>query len=135
MSDRFYTTVKVSGPNADAAAKSAMEAILEQPNRGHWGGSWVDGDDSYCGPEYVDHDSGQGVVIIATEVSRKFPTETFHLFVNGDYGAGVQGPVRVQNGAVTDGRTEECSYGGPYDTPESIAARAPFKEPVPNAVL
>jgi hypothetical protein len=136
MGDRFYTTVEVSGPNADAAAKSAMEAFIVHDSVER--GSWVDGDDPFAPCYYSKGDSGDGAIVIVTEVSRKSPEATFHLYVNGSCGEGVQGPVLIQNGSVTDGRTEECSDGGPYDTPtpEYITALAPFKEPVPkDAVL
>ncbi len=143
MSERFYTTVKVSGPNADAAAKSAMEAFIVHNGKnpvddgeGFVRGWWVDGDDPFAPCYYSTYDSGDGAIVIVTGVSRKSPEATFHLCVNGSFGEGVQGPVLIQNGSVTDGRTEECSYGGPYDTPEYITAMAPFKEPVPkDAVL
>jgi hypothetical protein len=136
MSDRLYTSIEVSGPDANAAAKFAMKAILDQPqDGGGWdphGGCWVDGDERFA-PCYFDHNSGQGAVNIITEVSRRFPTETFHLFIDGSCNEGVQGPVRIQNGSVTDGRTEEYACGEPYDSPRYIAATATFKEhPVPE---
>ena len=128
MSDHYHTSIKVSGHNAAAAAKAALEAmLLETEKDGH--GTWCSGIWCHDRNEFFStNDSGEAAIIIVTEVSRNFPEAIFHLFVNGSMAEGFQGPVRIQNANVIDGRTAECSYGGPYDTPEYFAAMAPFKE-------
>jgi hypothetical protein len=118
MSERFQTYLTVSGPDAAAAQEAAIDAIKNASTLdNHWGGCWVetkyfnDGIVKEESKYYFDHDSGQGAVIIVTEVSRRFPSETFHLRVDGSFGEGAQGTVEIQNGNVADRRSEAISYG------------------------
>lgn len=107
MSNRFYTTLHVSGPNAATAEKAAIEA-LKAIKEEEYRGCWIDKDlvemweqestaaekqaaleeiEAY-GPHYFDHDSGEGAVQTVAKLSRQFPTETFCLNVDGSYGEG-----------------------------------------------
>lgn len=109
MSDRFYTTFTVSGPDAATAEKAAIEALKQDEY-----GSWIEATDKYPAHFCTANDSGDVTIDAVATLSRQYPTEIFTLDVAGDYGAGVQGPVIINNGKVRDGRNESPAYGG-YD--------------------
>ncbi len=104
MSDRNYTSIKVSGPNAAVAEEAAKNFLRAD------GGWWERRD---C---FFDHNSGDTAITTIAQVSREFPTETFSLFVNGGMAEGRQGPVEITNGKVADGRSAQLAHAHP--TPE-----------------
>jgi hypothetical protein len=111
MSDRFYSTLKVSGPNTGAAEHAAIEA-LKAIDYETCRACWVPADEE-MGPCFFDHDSGQSAVFALIDVAKKFPTEKFVLSVVGGYGEGFQGPFTIADGGATliDGRSEEIASG------------------------
>jgi len=112
MSDRNFTTIETTGPNAAAARRAVIKAIKAEPVDEYGynccGGSWFDEDD-----DYFDHNSGKGAVIIAGQVSHDFPEVTFKLNVSGGFADNLQGTVIIKDGKVADGRSGFVSYGDP----------------------
>lgn len=113
MSDRFYTTLEVRGPNAVSAEKTAIE-VLKAIKRDDSRGKWFDKNSPHNPePHFFDHDSGNAAIVALKSLSLQFPSETFFLHVDGGVGEGVQGDVDISNGVVKDGRSVEYAYGLP----------------------
>jgi hypothetical protein len=127
MSERFYTTLHISGPNAATAEKAAIEALKRIKHEEHRA-CWIDKDVveqwefetpeqkqealEECGyPHFFDHASGELAVQTVGALSRQYPTETFTLHVDGGMAEGQQGAVFITNGKVRDGRSGFISYG------------------------
>lgn len=111
MSNRFYSTLKVSGPNKGAAYSAAIEA-LKAIDYDTYRACWVPAEEE-MGPCFFDHDSGQSAIFALIDLAKKFPTEKFVFSVVGGYGEGFQGPFTIADGGATliDGRSEEIASG------------------------
>jgi hypothetical protein len=130
MSNKFYTYLTVSGPNAATAEKAAIEALKAIKPGEYYRACWIDADtveklmwniekptpqekqatlERLGGPCYFDqgfdHASGEGAIKTVAQVSHKYPSETFMLSVTGDFAEGIQGRVFIEAGQVTDERT------------------------------
>ena len=170
MGNRFYTTLKVRGPNATAAEKAAIQALkdlskddkprqsnvttpeekaaeeqrLRAISRGRWYDedtidAWEKGlqgfDKSTISPEeaaerrqklregkerphfFNQNTSGHAAIETVVKLSRDFPTEVFHLYVDGSFSEGIQGPVDIWRGFFLDGRCDSIARGEKPDTP------------------
>ena len=111
MSDRNYTYIReVVGPNAIAAEQAAITALRDlSKDEGGWDsyhGAWDDDK-----KEYFDHNSGQGAVVTVALASQQFPSETFHLFVNGGMAENYQGPVLITCAKASRGNGSVGAYG------------------------
>jgi hypothetical protein len=136
MSDRFKTTLIVTGPQAEAAKQAAITALKSLPtDQGLWYdeetiNQWERGDGpdatkiepedaaiyrrelrrGEVEPHFFDHACGQAAIDTIALISYKFPRVTFFLEVIGDACAGIQGLVKINNGWVTDMRSEAAAW-------------------------